>query len=387
MNKRVMAAALCFVMLAATACGGRKKEESSDKEQQNAAAAATVEEKAAVEKYTPAVHEEGKYYVGVIQQADHGALSLAAEGFRDHLSELLGDEVVLDEKVSDGTDEKTDEIIDHFIQDKDDLILAAGSGALRQAAAQTKDIPIVGAAVTDFIIAGGVSSNGEPGGNVTGISDLPPMVSQRDLLLQLNSDGEQIGILFCSEEVNSEFQCRLMEKYLSDADTPWKEYTFTGAADMEEKVKAACEENGVIYLPCDNVLAVNMDVVSKYAVEYGTKVFTSDGDMCKKGGLVSYGVDYYAIGTEAANMAYDILVYGGEDGEVDEEDEDRGNTAKMAIDRLSDTASAWYNPVMAEAVGWEPSGTYEELDVERPDQEKTAEDSAAETTAAKESDS
>ena len=375
MNKRVLAAVLCFVMIAATACGGKKEEKAPEEEKQSAAAAATVEEKPAVEKYTPAVHEEGKYYIGIIQQADHGALSLATEGFRDHLSELLGEEVVFDLKMSDGTKEKTDEIIDHFIMDKDDLILAAGSGALRQAAAATTDIPIVGAAVTDFIIAGGVSSVGEPGGNVTGISDLPPMVSQRDLLLQLDSNGGQIGVLFCSEEVNSEFQCRLMEKYLDDSGASWKEYTFSGAADMEEKIKAACSESEVVYLPCDNVLAVNMETVNKYALENSAKVFTSDGDMCKKGGLVSYGVDYYAIGVGTADMAYDILVYGGEDGEVDEEDEDRGNVAKMGIDRLSETASAWYNPVTAEALGWEPSDVYSELEVERP-----AEDSAGETT-------
>ena len=375
MNKRVLAAVLCFVMIAATACGGKKEEKAPEEEKQSAAAAATVEEKPAVEKYTPAVHEEGKYYIGIIQQADHGALSLATEGFRDHLSELLGEEVVFDLKMSDGTKEKTDEIIDHFIMDKDDLILAAGSGALRQAAAATTDIPIVGAAVTDFIIAGGVSSVGEPGGNVTGISDLPPMVSQRDLLLQLDSNGGQIGVLFCSEEVNSEFQCRLMEKYLDDSGASWKEYTFSGAADMEEKIKAACSESEVVYLPCDNVLAVNMETVNKYALENGAKVFTSDGDMCKKGGLVSYGVDYYAIGVGTADMAYDILVYGGEDGEVDEEDENRGNVAKMGIDRLSETASAWYNPVTAEALGWEPSDAYSELEVERP-----AEDSAGETT-------
>ena len=69
--------------------------------------------------------------------------------------------------------------------------------------------------------------------------------------------------------------------------------------------------------PNDNTLAVNMETVNKYAVENGTKVFTSDGSMCKRGGLVSYGVDYYEIGVEAADMAYEILVYGNM--EYDEE--------------------------------------------------------------------
>ena len=366
MNKRVMAAALCFVMLAATACGGRKKEESSDKEQQNAAAAATVEEKAAVEKYTPAVHEEGKYYVGVIQQADHGALSLAAEGFRDHLSELLGDEVVLDEKVSDGTDEKTDEIIDHFIQDKDDLILAAGSGALRQAAAQTKDIPSIGAAVTDFIIAGGVSSVSEPAGNVTGISDLPPMQSQRDYLLSV-ADGSRIGIVYCSNELGSGFQVKVLEKYLDDDGAEYEEYTFSGASDMEAAITKACDECGTIYLPTDNMLAMNMAAVKRISLEKGTKVFASTEGMCKAGALAAYGIDYYELGCRTAHVACDIMTYWIDkpgDYADGEETQYSWYPGEIPIDRVRDTAAGYYNPVIAEKLGWTPDGSFDEVEVE-----------------------
>ena len=75
--------------------------------------------------------------------------------------------------------------------------------------AATKDVPIVGAAVTDFIIAGGVSSVSEPAGNVTGISDLPPMQSQRDYLLSV-ADGSRIGIVYCSNELGSGFQVKVL---------------------------------------------------------------------------------------------------------------------------------------------------------------------------------
>ena len=375
MNKRFTAAVLCCVLLAVTACGSKGKESSKKEEESSEAVTTEVQ---AVEKYKPAVHEEGKYYVGIVQQADHEALNLASEGFRDRLNELLGDEVEIDYQVSDGTKEKSEVIVDHFLQDKDDLIMAGGTNALRCAVAATTDIPIVGTAVTDYIIAGGVSSVGEPGGNVTGISDLPPMVTQRDLLVQLNSDGGQIGLLYCGEEVNSQFQCKLMEKYLDEDGHEWKEYAFSGSGDMEEVIKKACAENSVVYLPNDNTLAVNMETVNKYAVENGTKVFTSDGSMCKRGGLVSYGVDYYEIGVEAADMAYEILVYGNMeyDEEEEEEYEDRGDPAKISIERVSETASAWYNPVVAEAIGWTPTDPYSELDVERPQTSET--DQAAE---------
>ena len=79
MNKRLAAIVLCLVLLAVTACGGSG---SKDKQNEKDADAGATQEVQEVEKYTPAVHEEGKYYVGIIQQAPHEALDLTGEGFR-----------------------------------------------------------------------------------------------------------------------------------------------------------------------------------------------------------------------------------------------------------------------------------------------------------------
>ena len=113
MNRKLTTVILCCAMLALTACGGKKEKQAE--EEQNTAAQTTKEEVAVPEKYTPAVHEDGKYYVGIIQQSGNESLTLAAEGFQDHLNELMGDEVVIDYQVADGTTMGCDVIIDHFM--------------------------------------------------------------------------------------------------------------------------------------------------------------------------------------------------------------------------------------------------------------------------------
>ena len=368
MNRKLTTAVLCCLLLALTACGGK-----NDKEKDTAveeAAAEATQETAKVEKYTPAVHEEGKYYVGIIQQSDNKSLTLASEGFQNELNELMGEEVVIDYKVADGTEMGCDVIIDHFLQDKDDLILAGGTLAIRQAYAATKDIPIVGTGVTDFILAGGVSSVNEPGGNVTGISDLPPMESQKDYLVQV-ADGDKIGIVYCVNEINSGFQVKLMKSYLDDDDAEYEEYTFSSESDLESALKKACDECGTLFLPTDDTLARNMDAVKRISLEKGTKVFGSDESMCKAGALVSYGIDDYEMGKRTADVAYDVMIYGidkadeynNEDDEADDY-EDRGDISKISIDRMRDTAAAYYNPVTAEKLGWSPDGSYTEVEVE-----------------------
>ena len=369
MNRKLMTAVLCCVLLALTACGG-KKEKQEEAEAQEAAAAEATKEEVKVEKYTPAVHEEGKYYVGIIQQSGNESLTLASEGFMDELNELMGDDVEIDYKVADGTDVGCDVIIDHFMQDKDDLLVAGGTLALRQAYSATKDVPIVGTGVTDFIIAGGVSSVNEPGGNVTGISDLPPMETQKDYLIHV-ADGSRIGIVYCSEEMNSGFQCKLMKSYLDDEGADYGEYTFRSESEIEGVITKACEECGTLYLPNDDKLARNMDIVKRISLAKGVRVFGSDESMCKSGALASYGIDYYEMGRRTADVAYDVMIYGidkpddynNEDDEADDY-EDRGDISRISIDRMRDTAAAYYNPVIAEKLGWTPDGTYTEVQVE-----------------------
>ena len=367
MNRKLTAAILCCVMAALTACGGKDaKKETEEK----AAEAVTEEAAEVVETYTPAVHEEGKYYVGIIQQSGHDALGRASQGFQDELKDLMGDDVEIDYKVADGTELGCDVIIDHFLQDKDDLIMAGGTLALRRAYNATKDVPIVAAGITDFLIAGGVSSVNEPGGNVTGISDLPPMQTQAEYLLNV-AQGDTIGIVYCSNEVNSGFQVKLIKGYLDDEGAEYREYAFTDDSGLESTVTKACEECGTLYLPNDDSLARNMSAVKRISLEKGTKVFASNESMCIDGALAAYGIDYYEMGKRTAEMAYDVMIYGidkadeynNEDWEADDYEE-RGDISKISIDRVRDTANAYYNPVIAEKLGWTPNGSYTAVEVE-----------------------
>lgn len=379
MKKRLTAIILCAVMLALAACGG-KSDNKKEAAAEETTAAAPVEVKKP-EKYTPAVHEEGIYYIGIIQQADHEDLDLASSGFKTRLSELMGEDVVIDYKVADGTAEDCDVIVDHFLQDKDDLIMACGTMALERAYAATKDVPIVGAAVTDFVIAGGVSSVNEPAGNVTGISDLPPMQTQRDYLLDV-ADGSRIGIVYCKDELNSGFQVKVLEKYLDDDGAEYEEYTFTGASDIEAAITKACDECGTIYLPTDNMLATHMAAVKRISLEKGTKVFASTEGMCKAGALAAYGIDYYELGNRTAHVACDILTYWVDkpgDYADDEETQDEWYPGEVPIDRVRDTAGAYYNPVIAEKLGWESDGSYYEVEVQE-EAEETKESSGQGST-------
>ncbi|MGC3221150.1 ABC transporter substrate binding protein, partial [Enterococcus faecium] len=57
-----------------------------------------------------------------------------------------------------------------------------------------------------------VASLEKPGGNVTGVSDQPPVASQIKLASELLSNAKKVGILYASSEDNSKYQVSQAEE-------------------------------------------------------------------------------------------------------------------------------------------------------------------------------
>ena len=64
-------------------------------------------------------------------------------------------------------------IINSFVSNKVDLILANATPALQAAQSRTNEIPVLGTAVTEYGVALGIDGfDGLVGGNISGTSDL-----------------------------------------------------------------------------------------------------------------------------------------------------------------------------------------------------------------------
>ena len=116
---------------------------------------------------------ENKHYtVGICQLVQHDALDAATKGFRDAITDALGAEnVTFDEQNAAGDTPTCATICNGFVSSGVDLILANATGALQAAAAATKDIPILGTAVTEYGVALGIDNfSGTVGGNISGTS-------------------------------------------------------------------------------------------------------------------------------------------------------------------------------------------------------------------------
>lgn len=307
MKKKVLSILLATAMvLSLAACGGGSGNESSGSDETGGA---EETEKSSGDSYT----------VGICQLVQHDALDAATEGFKDALTELCGEgNVTFDEQNAQGEHNMCATIVNQFVSDGVDLILANATDPLTTAASATAEIPIIGTSVTDYATALQIEDwTGATGINVSGTSDLAPIDEQEAMLKELLPDAKTVGILYCSAEPNSKYQAELFEEALKEDNIEYKEYTAADSNEIQSVVTSAVSEVDVIYIPTDNTMAASTDIVKNVCVPAGIPVIAGEQGICSGCGIATLSISYYDIGYKAGEMAYDVLANGADISSMD----------------------------------------------------------------------
>ena len=301
--KKILAAGLALTMsLSLTACMGGTANSSS------AASGGSESSSAAASSGS-----DGVYNIGICQQMQHVSLDEATQGFEDALTELLGEEnVKFDYQNAGGEQANCTSIVSKFVTDNVDLIMANATTAVQCAKEATTEIPVVGTSVTDYVSTGIVDSAENPGSNVTGYSDLSDANNHVELIQQLLPEAKTVAILYSTGEENSRIQAESAAAAFEAAGLTAESYTANDSNDISSVVTEACTQADVIYVPTDNLMAANMELVKNVALNQKVPVvscFTADEN---DGALLSISISYYTMGYLAGEMAYEILVNGAD---------------------------------------------------------------------------
>ena len=251
---------------------------------------------------------DGTYVIGICQIAPHDALDAATKGFKAALTEAFGDKVSFKEGNAGGDFNNCGTIVDGFVAEGVDLILANATGPLQAAKAATATIPILGTSVTDYATALNIANwTGTVGGNVSGTSDLAPLDQQAAMVKELFPDAKNVGLLFCSAEPNSVYQVEQMKAYLEDLGYTCAEFGFTDVNDLASVTQTACDGSDVIYIPTDNTAANNTETIANVVIPAKVPVLAGEANICRGCGVATLSIDYYDLGYETGNMAAQIL--------------------------------------------------------------------------------
>ena len=251
----------------------------------------------------------GKIKIGVVQIVQHGSLDEANKGFVDALKErgYGPDKVEIDQENAQGDQSNLKTIVSRFKAAKPKLICAIATPAAQAAANEIKDIPIVGTAITDYTSAKLVQNDERPGGNVTGVSDFASMDAQMELAAKLIPQAKNVGLIYCSSEVNSEVQANQMKDYCKKHGLSVEERTVNNVNDIQQVAESLVAKVDYIYVPTDNTLASSIPTLMKITDANKIPVIVGADIMAKDGALAALSVDYYRLGKQTGELAADIL--------------------------------------------------------------------------------
>ena len=300
MKKLLSLLCVAAMIFALAACGGSQ------------APAATQAPAAEAPAEAPAA-EAQTFSIGICQLVQHPALDLATQGFKDALTEKLGDAVSFNEQNASGDAATCAVICNQFVSDEVDLIMANATPALLAAASATNVIPILGTSVTDYGSALGIEGfTGATGANISGTSDLAPLDGQAQMLSELFPDAKTVGIVYCSGEPNSKFQAETIAPMLTELGYTVTEYTFADSNDVANVTASACAECDVLYIPTDNTAASCTEAINNVALVEKTPIVVGEEGICKGCGVATLSISYYDIGYETGLMAAEILTEGAD---------------------------------------------------------------------------
>ena len=252
---------------------------------------------------------ENKHYtVGICQLVQHEALDAATQGFIDALNEALPGQVEFQNKNASGDNANCSTIVNGFVSDGVDLIMANATPALQAAQSATNEIPVLGTSVTEYGVALGLSDfSGTVGGNISGTSDLAPLDQQADMIVEWMPEAKKVGLLYCSAEANSQYQVDEVQKYLEAKGVTATQYAFSDSNDLSSVCQKAADENDALYVPTDNTVAANTGIVDGICRPAKKPVFAGEEGICAGCGVATLSISYYDLGYTTGEMAVKIL--------------------------------------------------------------------------------
>lgn len=249
-----------------------------------------------------------KIKIGIIQPVEHPSLNQIREYIIIGLEEQgLKDRVEITYKDAQGDPSNINTIVSQFVGDKMDIIVPIGTGTAQSAAAATRDIPVIFAAVSYPVEAGLIKDASKPEANVTGVSDAIDVEQIFDLAFELTSDVKTFGFIYDSGQPNSVPAINKAKEYCEAKGINYVEATITNSSELMQAAQSLAEKVDAIFTPTDNTVASAMPTLSAEAQKAGIPVYTGADSLVADGGFATVGVDYTVLGRQVAAMVKKVV--------------------------------------------------------------------------------
>ena len=248
-------------------------------------------------------------HLGILQYVEHPSLTAARKGFVDELKKegyVEGKNLKLDYENAQG-DQSNLQTISTNLLSNNDLVLGIATPAAQTLSNLSSDVPVVFTAVTDPVSAKLVDTMETPNGIATGTSDMSPISKQVELLQKVMPDVKKVGIMYTTNERNSEVQVEEAQKEFAKAGINVITKGISSTNDVQDTAKSLMSQTQVLFIPTDNMIVSAILLLTELSKEMKVPVVGGSADVVDQGVLFTYGANYEALGRQTAKLAVRII--------------------------------------------------------------------------------
>lgn len=281
--------------------------------------------------------------VGILQYVEHDSLNQTREGFIDGLAEagyVEGENLTLN-YLNAAADNANLQTMSETLSNDNDYLFAIATPAAQSLANVESETPIYFSAVSDPVGSGLVESLETPGKNVTGTTDAGPIEEQVELLISIVPEAETVGIIYNSGEANSKSEAEKAIAVMEEKGLSVLESTVISTNDISQAMNALVGNVDAVFTVTDNTIASAMPLVGDMAIEADLPLVGGSKDMALENGLTTYGLDYYELGKQTAQMLVRQI-------------EEEMDTAEIPVESAA-VLELVVNETYAQAIGIDPS--------------------------------
>ena len=248
--------------------------------------------------------------VSVSQVVDHPDLNATRMGLLEGLRAKgyePGKNLEFSYEMAEGNPAQAVKIARELVSENPHVLVGIATPSSQALVSATRSIPIVFTAVTDPIGARLVKQLEKPGRNVTGLSDLSPIVQHVSLIKELLPEANSIGVVYNPAESNAVALIALLKTVSRDFGYKLHTEKALTIGDVESKAELLAKRSDVIYALTDNTVASGVEGLIKAANQEGIPVVAGATSYVSKGAIAGLGLDYYDVGVQTADYVAAIL--------------------------------------------------------------------------------
>jgi ABC-type uncharacterized transport system substrate-binding protein len=258
-----------------------------------------------------AQHVAKSWKIGVLHPGQAAAVDARITAIREGLnrpdSQASGLELVV--RLADGNLSRLPALATELVNDRVDVIVAAGPPAVQAASGATATTPVIAIDLeSDPVAIGFIASLARPGRNITGVFLDFPDFSAKCLQLLIESVPALAGVGVLWDPTTGSQQLDEVKRAAQGLSVRVEVFEARRVADVADAFYAldAARIQGVVVLSSP-LFGGNPQMVADLAIKRNVPTISLFPDIAREGGLLAYGPDIQGLYRQAGAMARKVL--------------------------------------------------------------------------------